>query len=165
MRLLQQQPIKLLYVEQSDALAARPAHEQASPDQGGRGACADERSQGVRACRKSPRGFLRPPFSGTFMTVPSSIFSRACCTPSPLTSRVMLMFSLFFTILSTCAQRGAPENTPRQRDVMFLLFLDQIVRLKQCGRLQAHPPHYLTCAGQARLEVQVFRVQRCPGVV
>ena len=38
------------------------------------------------------------------MTVPSSIFSSACCTPSPLTSLVMLMFSLFFTILSTCAQ-------------------------------------------------------------
>ena len=26
----------------------------------------------------SARGFLRPPFSGTLTTVPSSIFSRAC---------------------------------------------------------------------------------------
>ena len=49
---------------------------------------------------KSPRGFLRPPFSGTLTTVPSSIFSNACCTPSPETSLVMLGFSPFFAILS-----------------------------------------------------------------
>jgi hypothetical protein len=35
-------------------------------------------------------GCLRPPCGGMLATVPSSIFSRACCTPSPLTSRVML---------------------------------------------------------------------------
>ena len=34
-------------------------------------------------------GCLRPPCGGTLATVPSSIFSRACCTPSPETSRVM----------------------------------------------------------------------------
>ena len=34
-------------------------------------------------------GCLRPPWGGTLLTVPSSILSRACCTPSPETSRVM----------------------------------------------------------------------------
>ena len=38
-------------------------------------------------------GCLRPPWGGTFAVVPSSIFRSACCTPSPLTSRVMLGFS------------------------------------------------------------------------
>mmetsp|Transcript_8766 Transcript_8766/g.25246 ORF Transcript_8766/g.25246 Transcript_8766/m.25246 type:complete len:210 (+) Transcript_8766:477-1106(+) len=55
----------------------------------------------VSICTNSPRGFFRPPFSGTFTTVPSSIFSRACWTPSPLTSRVMDRFSLFLVTLST----------------------------------------------------------------
>ena len=43
-----------------------------------------------RTVINSPRGFLRPPFSGTLTCVPSSIFSSACCTPSPLTSRVIV---------------------------------------------------------------------------
>ena len=34
-------------------------------------------------------GCLRPPWGGTFTTEPSSSFSNPCCTPSPLTSRVM----------------------------------------------------------------------------
>ena len=34
-------------------------------------------------------GCLRPPWGGMLATVPSSIFSSACCTPSPETSRVM----------------------------------------------------------------------------
>ena len=51
----------------------------------------------------SPRGFLRPPFSGTFTVVPSSILRRACCTPSPLTSLVMLRSLSFTTILSICS--------------------------------------------------------------
>ena len=34
-------------------------------------------------------GFLRPPLGGTLATVPSKILRRACCTPSPETSRVM----------------------------------------------------------------------------
>src|SRR5438046_2669232 len=38
-------------------------------------------------------GCLRPPWGGTLATVPSRILSRACCTPSPDTSRVMLGFS------------------------------------------------------------------------
>ena len=50
----------------------------------------------------SPLGFLRPPFSGTFTVVPSSILSRACCTPSPLTSLVMLRSLSLITILSIC---------------------------------------------------------------
>ena len=50
----------------------------------------------------SPLGFLRPPFSGTFTVVPSSILSSACCTPSPLTSLVMLRSLSLITILSIC---------------------------------------------------------------
>jgi len=34
-------------------------------------------------------GCLRPPCGGTLASVPSMIFSSACCTPSPLTSRVI----------------------------------------------------------------------------
>mmetsp|Transcript_33191 Transcript_33191/g.87224 ORF Transcript_33191/g.87224 Transcript_33191/m.87224 type:complete len:241 (+) Transcript_33191:1195-1917(+) len=41
----------------------------------------------------SVRGFLRPPRSGTLTVVPSSILSKACCTPSPETSRVIAMAS------------------------------------------------------------------------
>ena len=37
---------------------------------------------------------------GTLLTVPSKIFSSACCTPSPPTSRVMEGFSLLRVILS-----------------------------------------------------------------
>lgn len=45
-------------------------------------------------------GCFRTPFSGTSTTVPSIIFKRACCTPSPLTSRVIDMFSPLQAILS-----------------------------------------------------------------
>ena len=45
-------------------------------------------------------GCLRPPWGGTDATVPSKIFSKACWTPSPLTSRVMDTFSLLRAILS-----------------------------------------------------------------
>ena len=45
-------------------------------------------------------GCLRPPCGGTLLTVPSKIFSSACCTPSPPTSRVMEGFSLLRVILS-----------------------------------------------------------------
>ena len=45
-------------------------------------------------------GCLRPPWGGTLLTVPSMILSRACCTPSPPTSRVMEGFSLLRVILS-----------------------------------------------------------------
>ncbi|MNL81635.1 hypothetical protein D3C87_2088120 [compost metagenome] len=45
-------------------------------------------------------GCLRPPWGGTFATVPSSILSSACWTPSPETSRVIEGFSLFLAILS-----------------------------------------------------------------
>ena len=38
-------------------------------------------------------GCLRPPWGGTLQTVPSRIFSSACCTPSPETSRVIEAFS------------------------------------------------------------------------
>ena len=43
----------------------------------------------VSTCRNSCCGCLRPPCGGTEATVPSISFSRACCTPSPDTSRVI----------------------------------------------------------------------------
>ena len=46
-------------------------------------------------------GCLRPPCGGTEATVPSRIFSSACCTPSPETSRVIDGFSALRAILST----------------------------------------------------------------
>ena len=45
-------------------------------------------------------GCLRPPWGGTLAVVPSRIFSSACCTPSPETSRVIDGFSLLRAILS-----------------------------------------------------------------
>jgi hypothetical protein len=45
-------------------------------------------------------GCLRPPCGGTLATVPSRIFSRACWTPSPDTSRVIETFSVVRPILS-----------------------------------------------------------------
>ena len=45
-------------------------------------------------------GCLRPPCGGTLATVPSISFSRACCTPSPDTSRVIDGLSLLREILS-----------------------------------------------------------------
>ena len=45
-------------------------------------------------------GYLRPPWGGTLATVPSRIFSSACCTPSPDTSRVIDGFSDLRAILS-----------------------------------------------------------------
>jgi hypothetical protein len=45
-------------------------------------------------------GCLRPPCGGTDAVVPSRIFSRACCTPSPETSLVIDGFSLLRAILS-----------------------------------------------------------------
>ena len=45
-------------------------------------------------------GCLRPPCGGTEAVVPSRIFSSACCTPSPETSRVIDGFSLLRAILS-----------------------------------------------------------------
>jgi hypothetical protein len=46
-------------------------------------------------------GCFRPPCGGTEATVPSRIFSSACCTPSPETSRVIDGFSDLREILST----------------------------------------------------------------
>ena len=49
---------------------------------------------------KSWCGCLRPPCGGTEATVPSMIFSSACCTPSPETSRVIEGLSDLRAILS-----------------------------------------------------------------
>ena len=54
----------------------------------------------VSIWRNSWWGCLRPPWGGTAADVPSRIFSRACCTPSPETSRVMDGFSLLRATLS-----------------------------------------------------------------
>ena len=43
----------------------------------------------VSICRYCCSGCLRPPCGGMLATVPSMIFSSACCTPSPETSRVI----------------------------------------------------------------------------
>ena len=51
--------------------------------------------------RNSWCGCLRPPCGGTEATVPSRIFSSACWTPSPETSRVIDGLSAFRAILST----------------------------------------------------------------
>mmetsp|Transcript_4193 Transcript_4193/g.16674 ORF Transcript_4193/g.16674 Transcript_4193/m.16674 type:complete len:474 (-) Transcript_4193:558-1979(-) len=62
----------------------------------------------VSTAMKSPRGFLRPPFSGTFTTDPSTIFNKACCTPSPETSRVMETFSDLRVSLSISSMYTMP---------------------------------------------------------
>jgi ATP-dependent Clp protease ATP-binding subunit ClpX len=53
-------------------------------------------------------GCLRPPWGGTFTTEPSSSFSNPCCTPSPLTSRVMEGLSPLRAILSISSINTIP---------------------------------------------------------
>ncbi len=53
-------------------------------------------------------GCLRPPWGGTFTTEPSSSFNSPCCTPSPLTSRVMEGLSLLRAILSISSMNTIP---------------------------------------------------------
>ena len=55
----------------------------------------------VSIVRNSWCGCLRPPCGGTLAEVPSRIFSSACCTPSPETSRVIDGLSALRAILST----------------------------------------------------------------
>ena len=55
----------------------------------------------VSIVRNSWCGCLRPPWGGTEAVVPSRIFSSACCTPSPDTSRVIDGLSALRAILST----------------------------------------------------------------
>ena len=54
----------------------------------------------VSIVRNSWWGCLRPPCGGTEAVVPSRIFSSACCTPSPETSRVIDGLSALRAILS-----------------------------------------------------------------
>src|SRR4029078_6837079 len=49
-------------------------------------------------------GCFRPPCGGTLATVPSSIFRRACCTPSPETSRVIGTVWVVLQILYTSSR-------------------------------------------------------------
>ena len=54
----------------------------------------------VFICINSWCGCFLPPCGGTDATVPSTIFNKACWTPSPLTSLVIDGFSDFLVILS-----------------------------------------------------------------
>ena len=54
----------------------------------------------VSKCNISWLGCFLPPCGGTDATVPSRIFNKACCTPSPDTSRVIDGFSDLRAILS-----------------------------------------------------------------
>ena len=54
----------------------------------------------VFTCKNSCCGCLRPPCGGTEAMVPSINFSKACCTPSPETSRVIEGLSDLREILS-----------------------------------------------------------------
>ena len=51
---------------------------------------------------------MRPPWGGTLATHPSMILSRACCTPSPDTSRVMDGLGLFLATLSISSMYMTP---------------------------------------------------------
>ena len=53
-------------------------------------------------------GCLRPPCGGTLQTVPSRIFSSACCTPSPETSRVIETLLVVRAILSISSMYTMP---------------------------------------------------------
>ena len=53
-------------------------------------------------------GCLRPPCGGTFTIEPSSSFNNPCCTPSPLTSRVMDGLSPLRAILSISSMKTIP---------------------------------------------------------
>ncbi len=53
-------------------------------------------------------GCFRPPCGGTLITDPSNNFNKPCCTPSPLTSRVIEGLSLFRAILSISSIKTIP---------------------------------------------------------
>ena len=55
-------------------------------------------------------GCFLPPCGGTLHTVPSSIFKRACCTPSPETSRVIETLSVLRPILSISSTYIIPHS-------------------------------------------------------
>ena len=56
----------------------------------------------------SPDGCFRPPVAVIRHLVPSTNLSKACCTPSPDTSRVILEPSLFLVILSISSTNIIP---------------------------------------------------------
>ena len=58
----------------------------------------------VRGCS----GCLRPPWGITPTSLPSTILSNPCCTPSPDTSRVIDTFSPFLASLSTSSRQTMP---------------------------------------------------------
>ena len=73
-------------------------------------------------------GCFLPPWGGTLATVPSNIFSRACWTPSPLTSLVIDGFSDFLAILSISSIYIIPLSA----------FLYQISSLNKFKRIFQH---------------------------
>src|SRR5574344_388699 len=80
-------------------------------------------SRYIRGCS----GFILPPWGGTPTTLPSSIFRRACCTPTPPTFLVTLAMLLCLASLSISSMNTMPYfaasalkshflSTPDRRD-------------------------------------------------
>ena len=55
-------------------------------------------------------GCFLPPCGGTLHSVPSTILSNPCCTPSPDTSLVIEVFSLLRVILSISSIKTIPRS-------------------------------------------------------
>ena len=90
-------------------LSVQFQHIAVTADRGKDGCCADAGTCGIaldhRLCRdlqtrRSAVAVHQDVYKRQLLTVPSKIFSRACCTPSPPTARVMEGFSLLRVILS-----------------------------------------------------------------
>ena len=102
----------------------------------------------MSTCRNSCCGCLRPPCGGTDATVPSMIFSKACCTPSPDTSRVIDGLSDLRVILSTRQYRRCRAGRGRHcirrlkqlQNNVFNVFA-HITRFGQSGRIGHRERH------------------------
>ena len=68
--------------------------------------CAGQK--GKRTALPHSRVMIHQPLGGTLTTVPSNNFNKACCTPSPDTSRVIEGLSPFRAILSISSIKTMP---------------------------------------------------------
>ena len=84
---------------------------------------------------------LRPPLGGTLTIEPSRSFSSPCCTPSPLTSRVMEGLSLLRAILSISVDK---DNTPLSS--LYII----IGHLQQTGKNTLYILPYIAGLGKHR---------------